>query len=72
MATNNKRLRQKIDKSGLTITHLANKMSISRESLYNKLNGDTEFKASEIVSLATILGLTPKQRDEIFLTNSVK
>ena len=69
MTTNNERLRQKIDKSGFTKTHIASKMNISRESLYNKLSGKTEFKASEIVCLAKMLGLTARQRDEIFLTN---
>ena len=64
--TDTEQLKTAIDISGLTVTFIAGKMAISRESLYNKLNGSTEFKASEIVALSRILNLTNKERDNIF------
>ena len=37
-----------------------------RETLYNKLCGKTEFKVSEVSTLARLLRLTPKEVDKIF------
>lgn len=59
-------LRQKIDESGMTVTAVAEKTGISRESLYNKLNGETEFKASEIMKITQTLRLEKVEQDEIF------
>lgn len=64
--TNVDLLKQKIASCGVTITFLASQMGISREGLYNKINGFTEFKGSEITALAGLLRLAPGERDEIF------
>ena len=49
----------------MTITSVAKKIGITRETLYNRLdNGD--FKASEIVAITNVLSLTKKERDDIF------
>ena len=61
-------LREKIDKSGLKVTSISEKTGILRETLYNRLNGNGEFKASEIVSLTKVLNLTKEERDKIFLS----
>ena len=61
-------LKGKIRESGMTVTAIAFKCGVTRESLYKKLNGETEFKASEIVKLTNILRLTQKERNEIFLS----
>ena len=61
-------LKTKMEKSGLKITSIAEKAGISRETLYNRLNGCGEFKASEITSLTIVLNLSKEERDEIFLT----
>lgn len=45
---------------------VAKKIGISNASLYNKMYGLREFKASEIMKLSKLLGLTRDQRDEIF------
>lgn len=55
-----------IAKSGLKISHIAERLGLSREGLYKKLNGETEFKASEIMQMKTILRLSNERRDEIF------
>lgn len=59
-------LRAQIDNSGMTMTKIASKCDMKRETLYSRINGDTEFKASEIVKIADVLRLTDKERDAIF------
>lgn len=63
------KLRDTIDKSGKTITHIANVLGITREGLYNKLNGEVEFKLSEVQLLTEDLRLTTEERDNIFFNN---
>lgn len=66
---NIKLLRKKIKDSGMTISAIANKAGISRETLYNRMKSEN-FYASEIVSLTKILALSQKERDEIFFYNN--
>lgn len=60
-------LKKKINDSGMTMTAIAKKSKIPRETLYNRLNGIGEFTATEIVGLSSALGLSKLQRDQIFL-----
>lgn len=64
--TNTEMLKEAIGDSGISIKAIANKIGISREGLYKKLNNQTEFKASEIMAIADILRMDAKQRDHIF------
>ena len=68
---NTKLLEKKISNSGMTMVSLAEKTGILRESLYNKLKGNTEFKASEISSLSKVLRLSTRERDAIFFDSEV-
>ena len=61
-------LTTKISESGIKRTILSEKTGISRVTLYNRLNENGEFKASEIVALTSALNLTKEERDKIFLT----
>lgn len=61
-------LKEKIKDSGMTIVSIAEKSSIDRATLYNRLNGKGDFTASEIVGLSTTLRLTKPERDRIFLS----
>ena len=70
--TDSEALSKAIENSGLKLTFIANKLEISREGFYKKLNNQTEFKASEIVKLQDILNLSNKERDKIFFTNKVE
>ena len=70
--TDTKKLNDAILESGIKITAIANKLGISREGFYKKLNNETEFKASEISAMQRILGLTNKKRDEIFFASKVE
>lgn len=69
--TNTNMLRKKICECGITFTFLASRIGITRESLYMKLRNETEFKASEIVKVVDALGLTDKERNEIFFAKMV-
>ena len=60
-----KALRKKIEDSGMSISFVARKMGMTRESFYNRMN-KPDFRASEIVALTNILRLTKKERDTIF------
>ena len=70
--TNTEGLSEEIVRSGLKITHIAKVLGLSREGLYKKLNGETEFKASEIMQMKNILGLSNERRDEIFFAQKVE
>ena len=70
--TDTKLLSDEISKSGMTVTFIARKIGITREGFYKKLNNETEFKASEIVALQSILRLSNKKRDEIFFAKKVE
>lgn len=67
--TNVERLREVIDESGMSIVAISDKLGITREGFYKKMNGETEFKASEITALTRILRLSKSDRDKIFLSN---
>lgn len=60
-------LRASMRASGLKNGHIAENLDISVMSLHRKVNGVTEFKASEIVKLSDMLQLTKAERDKIFL-----
>ena len=59
-------LKEKISNSGMTVTAIADKSGILRETLYNRMKSGN-FYASEITALTKVLPLTRKERDEIFL-----
>ena len=63
---NVKLLKKKMEESGMTVSAIADKSGILRETLYNRMKTGN-FYASEIVSLTGVLRLTRKERDEIFL-----
>lgn len=59
-------LKKKISDSGMTVSAIADKSGILRETLYNRMKS-VNFYASEIVALTNVLRLTRKERDDIFL-----
>lgn len=70
--TNRDLLNEVISDSGMTITSISKKLGITREGLYKKINNETEFKASEIVSMQRILHLSNETRDKIFFAEKVE
>jgi len=67
--TNIKLLQKKVDESGMTVTAIAEQCNMLRETYYNRMNGISDFKASEISALTKTLRLTREERDNIFFAD---
>lgn len=63
-------LKEYINKSGLKIQFLADKIGISRAALSQKISNKTEFKASEIRVLCDYLGIDSSDLDRVFFMPS--
>lgn len=63
------KLRNLIDDSGLKMNFIASELNLSRESLYYKLEGKTEFKVSEVQKLTRVLNMSNDMRNIIFFKN---
>ena len=64
-------LRKDIRDSGLKVSALAEKMNLSYQALYNKMNGKTEFTTSEIADYAQARGKPLYEVLPIFFGNDV-
>lgn len=62
-----KRLNEKIEDSGMTLKSIAKKADIPYQTLWRKVNGIGEFKASDIVKVSKVLRLKASERNDIFL-----
>lgn len=67
---NTEMLMAKIGKSGLKLSYIAANAGLSYAGLRKKLDGETDFKASEIVALSSLLHLSKNERDTIFLSET--
>jgi plasmid maintenance system antidote protein VapI len=68
--TDTKLLERAIEDSGLKKGFLAEKLGVSRQTMTSLLNGQTEFKASQINTLTALLQLTAERRDAIFFAKA--
>lgn len=59
-------LNNRIDEIKIPITTIAKRIGISRQSLYLKIKGEREFKASEVSKLCDILRLTDEEKTLVF------
>lgn len=64
-------LLHKIEQTSISKTDIAEALGITRQGLYNKLDGKQEFKGSEIKLISQILNLTSYERDAIFFSDFV-
>lgn len=64
--TDTSALRDAVNRSGLKYGKIAGEMGISAYTLQKKINNETEFKASEIVKLSSMLSLDESERSSIF------
>ena len=64
---NTQMLTDAIRESGLKNGYIAASIGISMQSLQRKVEGKTEFKASEIAGFTSVLRLSRADRDLIFL-----
>lgn len=70
--TNTELLRKKIDESGYKIYFIAEKLGLTPQGLYLKLNNTNQFKAAEIQKLCQILNITNSdEMIEIFFNEKV-
>lgn len=60
-----------INDSNFTKSEIAEQLGLTRQGLYNKLNGEKEFKASEIRKLSKILNLADEEKNQIFFSDCV-
>ena len=68
---NTAELRAALARKGLTNREVSARLNISEQAFYNKVNGNTEFKNSEIKLLAQILGLSMEDVNIIFFGSIV-
>ena len=68
---NIERLISKIDEINIPISSIAEKLGISRQAFYNRINGKCEFKISEVEKVCEILRLTSDERSNIFFDDRV-
>ena len=69
---NNDLLKEVIQDNGVKVSVLADKIGISRQSLFMKLNGERAFDQGEIMALKTNLHLSDDQFMEIFFNDVVE
>lgn len=62
-----KGVRAAMARSGINNKLMAEQWGISATAFYNKLTGRTEFKNSEICTIATLLSLSASELESIFL-----
>lgn len=63
--TDTEKLKSLIKESGITVTHIAEKLGCSRNRVYSILKG-ADVTASEIYTLAQILHLDAQEKDAVF------
>ena len=64
--TNKLLLEMYIRRAGITNRDLAKAVGLSQTGFYDKLNGRTEFRQSEIKFITERIGLTNDERDSVF------
>lgn len=64
---NTELLNKLIDSSGLKREYIAQRIGISRQALYSKILGETQFTIKEVAILSEVLGIKRlTDRDRIF------
>lgn len=68
---NKREFRAAVARMGITNRDMAASLGMSEQAFYNKANGRTEFKGSEIVKIANLLGLGINEVNIIFFDAGV-
>lgn len=68
---NRPEMRMAVAREGKTYKALAAAIKVSEQALYNKMRGESEFKESEIKTLARELNLSMEEVNLIFFDNEV-
>lgn len=68
---NNGELRVALVRNKVSNRELAMMVGLSEQALYNKINGTTEFKNSEIMKIVKVLNLSLQDVNAIFFDGKV-
>lgn len=60
---------KRISESGYKIGFLAESIGISRQGFYDKINGKTSFRKSEVYTLSHLLHISEEDEQSIFRAN---
>lgn len=63
---NTELLRQKIDESGYRFSWIAKQLNLSPYGLRKKVDGENEFKVSEVSKICKLLNISDEGRESIF------
>lgn len=70
--TNTKLLKDYIEKSGLKLTYIADKLGISRSALWKKVNNASSFDQYQIEKMCDLVGIrTLQEKEAVFFAQSV-
>ena len=64
--TNTELLRKKLDASGYKLRFVASYIGITYQAFLNKINNESEFRATEIQKLCSLLDIDVKDKEAIF------
>ncbi len=59
-------LKEKIEESGYRFNWIAKQLNLSPFGMRKKVNGENEFKVSEVKKISELLNLNEKEREKIF------
>lgn len=65
------KLRGKIVENEMSISDLAEKMGISKSTLYQKINNSVSFTIDEVVTISKVLNLSKDEFNNIFFADFV-
>lgn len=68
---NQSEFRVAVARRGISNRAMAGRLELSEQAFYNKINGQSEFKNSEIKALAEMLGLSMAEVNAIFFDGEV-
>ena len=69
---NTAKLREMIDKSGISVSHIANAANIDRSTMYRRLNAEGEgFTVAEATAISKTLNLSSDEVASIFFADTV-
>ena len=70
--TDTEKLKKTIEEKGIRISFIVDKLGISPQAFYRKLQDRTDFKAGQMFTIVDILNLTDEEAREIFFAPDVE
>ena len=70
--TNVTLLRQKIDESGLKMSHIASQLDMTPQGLYKKLKDGSDWTFTQVMTIKRLLNLSDEEVNAIFFNTNVE